>query len=80
MIDDERSLPGPAGMAGESALMVNGDTVTFSVVDRDGNACSLINSIYQTMGSGIVAERSGVLMQNRAYAFPSSAAIRTAWP
>ena len=68
LIDDEGSLPVlPA--AGESAFAANGDTVTLSVVDRDGNACSLINSIYQTMGSGIIGERSGVLMQNRGLCF-----------
>jgi gamma-glutamyltranspeptidase/glutathione hydrolase len=68
LIDDKRALselPAP----GEIALAANGDTVTLSVVDRDGNACSLINSIYQTFGSGILAEGSGVLMQNRGLCF-----------
>ncbi len=68
LIDDEGSLPS-LPQPGESALAANGDTVTLSVIDRDGNACSLINSIYQTMGSGILAERSGVLMQNRGLCF-----------
>jgi len=67
-IDDRRSLPAlPA--PGEIALAASGNTVTLSVVDRDGGACSLINSIYQTFGSGILAENSGVLMQNRGLCF-----------
>ena len=67
-IDDKRALPSlPA--PGEIALQLNGDTVTLSVVDRDGNACSLINSLYQNFGSGIVGESSGVLMQNRGLCF-----------
>ena len=67
-IDDTRSLPSlPA--PGEIALAESGNTVTLSVIDRDGGACSLINSIYQTFGSGILAEGSGVLLQNRGLGF-----------
>ncbi len=42
-----------------------GDTVWIGVVDKDGNAVSLIQSIYFDFGSAIVPQGTGVLMQNR---------------
>jgi gamma-glutamyltranspeptidase/glutathione hydrolase len=45
------------------------DTVYLTVIDREGNACSLINSIYSGFGSGHVIPGTGVVLQSRGASF-----------
>ncbi|ELD4018744.1 gamma-glutamyltransferase [Salmonella enterica] len=42
-----------------------GDTIWLGVVDKDGNAVSLNQSIYYDFGSAIVSGNTGILLQNR---------------
>jgi gamma-glutamyltranspeptidase/glutathione hydrolase len=46
-----------------------GDTTYLSVVDREGNMVSLIESNYSEFGSGLVAEGTGFVLHNRGALF-----------
>jgi len=54
-------VPSSGGLAG--------DTVYLAAVDRDGNAVSLIQSLYGAFGSCVVAGETGVVLQNRSAYF-----------
>jgi len=44
---------------------IDGDTTGFVVADGAGNVCSVIQSVYKSFGSGVVAPGTGVLLHNR---------------
>jgi gamma-glutamyltranspeptidase/glutathione hydrolase len=46
-----------------------GDTIYLSVVDREGNIASLIESVYLSFGSGVAVDEFGFHLQNRGALF-----------
>jgi gamma-glutamyltranspeptidase / glutathione hydrolase len=65
---DGRTTPGegedPSG---------RGDTIYLTAADSEGNVISLIQSLYETFGSGIVAGDTGIVLHNRANLFSLTA-------
>jgi len=48
---------------------VHGDTQYFCAVDREGNAASFINSLFEGFGCGLVGGETGIMLQNRGKLF-----------
>ncbi len=64
LIDPEKAnCEVPAGQP------VTGDTTYLTVVDRDGNIASWIQSVFAEFGSGITVEGMGFILQNRGGGF-----------
>ena len=75
-IDPERSgreykplAIGGSSPAGDERPIAHGDTIYMTVADKDGNVVSLIQSIYEAFGAGIVAGDTGIALHNRGSLF-----------
>ena len=64
-IDPDRAASAKGPAAPESGR----DTVYVTVVDRDLNAVSFINSLYDAFGSGLVCQDTGVIFHSRGRSF-----------
>ena len=53
----------------DSSITAHPETIYLTVVDRDLNVISLINSICFPFGSGITTKNTGILLQNRGVNF-----------
>jgi gamma-glutamyltranspeptidase/glutathione hydrolase len=54
---------------GNAVIPAGGDTTYLTVVDRDGNMVSLIQSNYAEFGSGLVADGTGFVLHDRGALF-----------
>lgn len=68
---DRRALVRPDAALDVSLTLQPGGTTYLCAVDGDGLAVSLIQSLYGSFGSGVVAPGTGIVLQNRASGFTS---------
>ncbi|HKD90341.1 MAG TPA: gamma-glutamyltransferase [Terriglobales bacterium] len=64
LIKPESAIPDP-----HPGVLMQGSTTYFTVVDKDHNAVSFINSLYEHFGSGVTAGDTGIMMQDRGSQF-----------
>ena len=62
LIDPRRAS---CSVAPGSPSVIHGDTIYLAAIDREGNIVSLIQSVYQHFGSGVVVDNYGFALQNR---------------
>jgi gamma-glutamyltranspeptidase/glutathione hydrolase len=65
LIDPSRAIESPT----PGNVLDKGDTTYLTVVDKDGNAVSFINSLFESFGSGVVVGDTGIVLQSRGTGF-----------
>ncbi len=65
LINPDRAIDPPA----YGDIRPSTDTTYFAVIDKDRNAVSFINSIFNAFGSGVVAGDTGIMLHNRGTGF-----------
>ena len=67
------SLGSGSAAPGADRPIAHGDTIYLTAADKDGNVVSLIQSIYESFGAGIVAGNTGIALHNRGTLFSMEA-------
>ncbi|GJD49112.1 Glutathione hydrolase proenzyme [Methylobacterium crusticola] len=78
-IDPDRARPAEAVKAGDPLPFEPDQTTHFSVVDRDGNAVSNTYTLNFSYGLGLVAEGTGILLNNEMDDFSAKPGAQNAY-
>ncbi|HWC76954.1 MAG TPA: gamma-glutamyltransferase, partial [Blastocatellia bacterium] len=65
LIDPSRAIESPL----PGTVLDKGDTTYLTVVDKDRNAVSFINSLFEAFGSGVAVGDTGIVLQSRGTGF-----------